>query len=670
MCWKTADHELKSYWQELRIYLQLGVTFAHLATTPVLKVRTIKKGSVVLLRGKDLFAQCKGHFFIDERVMESLNSVGGVAEDAMESKILSVGGEVEEETGIKVTPKGKFQQPSIEEKQPPDNFAHSKPATDLANNMAPKMASKTAFKSGSGNPDLDAVMSELKEAEKKGVCLNVHENDLAVAMKFAQKASEAFKAEEKQKQKGDNGEGSSKSSAKIDAFSVYQQHLGNGGKPLQEITLKKGKKGKKVKDDKSQNADPKENWAKWQRMGGDPRMHQAFSLEGAPYPASGATKWVGPNDLDNYDEGKDDDTIKSAVEESDTSIKMRPEMSEEEKKVALEDVQRGNEVKIRHDEAARGFSEEDDIAFIRTLVAKDGKGPSTAPSISLIASPKKKATDALPAGAPMHKKIETLRAIGSSILSPVVPPSSLNNSAYLNALGSSGVAPPPGLYNFSGTAGTTGSGFQPNSGMASSSVSGFQTQNPSDTNNLASGFQSQHPTLSSYEAMSQTSSPMPHWSNLATTPTIGFYDAMTPSIPHDAMTMGGGGSSLGYIARSTSRSGFQPHSNIGGGGGGGGGTPLRADSPAFHSTAMSMTAGARTIYPPPGFGHLQGGGQGEQQGGISAARARLGMGAARGQGQGGASTSAASGSGGGGQQTFDYNAEIGALSATAKKWFT
>jgi hypothetical protein len=663
MCWDTANGEFDHYWMELRTFLQTGVSFAHLATTPVLRVKSLKKGPVVLLGGRDLFAQYKGHFFFDKRIMDLVSSVGGEDQDVMGGKITSVGGEVEEEADTKVTPKGNFRQPSIQEEQSSNNIAHNKPATNLANSMAPKMASKNAFKSGSGNPDLDAVMSQLKEAEKKkGVSLNVDANDWAFAMKFTQKASEAYKAEEKQK--SGKGEGSSKSTAKIDAFGVYQQHLGSGGKPLKEITLKKDKKDKKAKEDKSK-ADPKENWGKWQRMGGDPRMHKAFSLEGAPYPPSDSTKWAGPNDPDYPDEGKDDDTIKP-VTEPDTSIKMRLEMSEEEKKVALEDVQRGNKIKARHDEAARGFSEADDKAFIIGLVARIGKSPSTDPSISLIASPKKKVTDALPAGAPMHKKIETLRAIGGSILSPVVPPSSLNNSAYLNALGSSGVAPPPDLYNFSGTVGTSGSGFQLNAGMASSSVSGFRIRNPSGTNTPASGFQSQHPTPNPYEAMSQTSSPMPHWSNLTATPTVGFYDSLPPSAPHDGnlMTMGGRRSSLGHIARSASRPGFQPHPDIGGS------TPLRADSPAFQSMGMSMTTGARTIYPPPGFGHLQGDSQGGQQGGIAAARARSGIGAARGQGQSGASTSAASGSGGGGQQTFDYNAEIDALSAAAKKWFS
>jgi hypothetical protein len=73
------------------------------------------------------------------------------------------------------------------------------------------------------------------------------------------------------------------------------------------------------------------------------------------------------------------------------------------------------------------------------------------------------------------------------------------------------------------------------------------------------------------------------------------------------------------------------------------GTPLRADSPAFHSA----TSGNKPTYAPPAYG-LQG--QQQQGGGF---------------GQGGG----ASGSASGGQQQFDYNSNVDALNAAAKKWF-
>jgi hypothetical protein len=109
------------------------------------------------------------------------------------------------------------------------------------------------------------------------------------------------------------------------------------------------------------------------------------------------------------------------------------------------------------------------------------------------------------------------------------------------------------------------------------------------------------------------------------------------------MNMGGRRSSLGHIARTASRSGFQNNT----------GTALRADTPAFNFAPVNL--GVRTTYQPAGYG-VQGGGSARGRSGTE-------------QGQGGASGSASgSGAGDGGQQNMDYNTGDDSLSKAAKKW--
>lgn len=365
--------------------------------------------------------------------------------------------------------------------------------------------------------DVALCMCKLKAI---GNPLDIKEGDLEVGMKIC------------------------KDGAKLDVESIYRAHLEEGGEAMKEIRAE-GEQGK---------GDAGENWGTWQRMGGDSRMTKEFDLSRVPYKSAGSMKWV------ESGADKDDDTIKSAGEEGGAEMEMAPAMSPARLGAALmmmriDKIEIEKKVKASEpvSDAAKGFNEEDDEAFIPNIVR-----PASARF-----DPKQ--VDALRGSVSQHKKVETLRAIGlEKILSPVVLQSSLvNNSPYLKALGSSGIAPPPGLYNnFSAMAGTA--------------ASGLPTQNP-------------------YQAainQSASSSPLTHWSQLETVPTLGFYDTM-PLGGDMGMNMGGQRSSLGHIVRNASRAGV--HSSVGGG------TPLRADSPAFYSTAST----SRTIFSPPGFG-LQG----------------------------------------------------------------
>ncbi len=259
-------------------------------------------------------------FYVAGSVM---SSASGVVEQIASAK---------EMASTKATHNGldeKFRQPDIEEEQPSENFAHQNiTATERAQAMA--QTSKYA------NQGATPCMS-------KGRRLEVSASDLEVGLIFAKQVLDEGKA--KENQMSGNGEGSSKTAENPDVFTTYQKHLGSGGKRLSEIFIKKSTK------DESRKAAPvgqKEDWGKWQRMGGDPRMHKAFSLEGAPYPASGSATWVGPGDTD---EGKDDDTIKSVSEEPHMFIKMRGQMSPEEVDIALEELQRGKEIKSHVDDA-------------------------------------------------------------------------------------------------------------------------------------------------------------------------------------------------------------------------------------------------------------------------------------------------------------------------------
>jgi hypothetical protein len=333
-------------------------------------------------------------------------------------------------------------------------------------------------------------------------------------------------------------------------------------------------------------------------MGGDEKMHKAFPLDHVPFEESEFPVFVGPEDPDYPDSGNDEETVKSLGDEADTSIKMVPYMTPEQLAEAAELAER-KKINPSFPEAAIGFDDEDDKIFIPNI----DKPPSP------VIDPKKEAAlKALRGAAPQHKKVESLRAIGlDKILGPpVVPRSSMHNSPYLNALGSSGVAPPTGTYNsFSSMAGNQSSGFQQ--------------------------AQAAYPNTMSQSSQNQ-------WSNISntiSTPTLGFYDTMSPDIASSNMGMGNMGmsSNLSNIARTSSRNssraGFPQHY---------GSTPLRADSPAFQSTSSTNN----TTYPSHGYGYTQ-------QHGVG--------------GQSGASVS------GSGAKPFDHNANVDALSVAAKKWF-
>ncbi|KAE9376694.1 hypothetical protein N431DRAFT_435935 [Stipitochalara longipes BDJ] len=424
------------------------------------------------------------------------------------------------------------------------------------------------------NDDVRACMGQI---EKIGNHLGIKENEVKFAMNILKTTADIIKAKDKQE---GNVEGPSKSSPLTpDIYEAYCKHITSGGKPLKQVAVKKSTKG-------STKTDLGDNWGKWQRMGGDPRMHKAFNLSSAPYTPTEGMKWVGAEDPDYPDDGKDD-----AGAKADISIKMVPALTPEEilatvMLMEIEKMDNNKKAKVSTivADAAKGFDEEDDDTFIPNLV----RPPSERVELK-----------GLQGTVPKHKNVETLR----KLLSPVARPSSLSNSPYLNALGNSGVAPPPGLYNnFSGMASSPESGFQSHNGSGMASNLGM-TSSSGMANTPSSGLLTQNPYRATMSHQPVSSSPLSHWSQMKTTPTLGFYETMTPGPDSGNMGMhvGGRRSSLGHIARSVSRSGM--HSNVGSG------TPLRADSPAFHSTLGSTAT--RPIFPSPEFGI-----QAMQEGGV------------------------------------------------------
>lgn len=630
----------EEYWAAFRDCIQLGLgTLANLGahSNVLLKVRTVVKGPTDLV--PDLFARNKGHVFIPQWYwafpdihLDDSNKAVSVIE-------LVSGAKEEDGTTKDLTTfaKGNFQKVQSEAEPPTINFAR-----DFPYDMASKPASmKVAVPRMPAQEYVDTAINKIKES---GNPLGIDVADFQFAVAIKEQVLEAEKMKERFK-----GAGSSKEYAKPDVFDIYQKHLGGGGRPLKEIAVKKGEASQKV--------DSKESWAKWQRMGGDPRMHEAFPLDGAPYNNSDFTKWVGPEHADYPDAGKDDETIKSAgVGEADTSIMMVPAMSSEQLDVALEAM----ELEKRHVQAkfpfvskafadAKGFCEDDDEIFIPSIVSPP----------SGIKNSKKAPVNVLRGEAPMHKKIETLRAI----LPQVTPQSpSSGGSAYLNALGSSGVAPPPGLYNSFG-------GATPNipSPMASTPFPVVSNPTPIARN----AFQAQAAAAPSQDArippqnpytannIQPSSPPLNSWTSMAPAPSLGFggfYETATPDAGKDTGRTRSG-SSLSNIVRTASRSGF--HSSVTG-------TPLRADSPAFHSTPTT-----RPIYPLSGLGvgNEQPGGQvrGSSEVGRSGPRAP----ALPGQ-QAGAVPEESLCAGMSGQQSAGLNNDDVVMltaAAAAKKWF-
>lgn len=673
------------YWTALRECLLVGTSFmvrCRDEQRPIFKIKTLRKAPTEPIEGfVDIFAKRSGHIFMTDL----LDSFCPVSLDKFDEAITPIPKSVlqtaraREKEIQKATHKGLGEQfrglLSFKEEQaaadpqrtprPPEK----EPGEKMADEIAAKYPKETAM----------AFMSKIIMAKNAGSRLqpNLSESDLEFGLQLAKEALESEKA--KNNLRG-NGEGSSKMTEKPDVFESYRKHLINGGKPLSDFTIKTSTQ---AEPRMSAPAAPKEDWGKWQRMGGDPRMHKAFSLAGVPYPPSGAA---------DPDEDKDDDTIKPASEKPDTSIRMCGPMSQAEIEYALEMIQREKQIKTSVDESAQEFAEKDDEAFIPTIDSPNkDKGKGKAPAWS-----PKKAIQALQGGQAKNKKVETLRAI----FSPGAKQNSMQSSPYLNALGSSGIAPPPGLYNnmastssspvsglqfgsdmassfqpntgmtnnlafgnqaqdHTGMAGTSSFGFQTSAGMGNTFASGFQPGSGMG-NTFSFGYQSitglpstsvfanwqppQNPYQPAMNQASTASSPLTSWSHLAPIqpPGSGFYDPVYTG-PSNDMNMGGRRSSLGHIARTASRSGFQNTTD----------TALRADTPAFNFAPVNL--GVRTVYQPAGYG-VQGNGS---------ARGRFGTG----QEQGGASGSASGSSAGdGGQQNVDYNTGDDALSKAAKKW--
>jgi hypothetical protein len=556
--WMCDGGEMEQYWDAYWRMMQIGDA-EQCIKKPMLKLRTLRKQEIEVGVGGDEIGaeEIGGHLFV--------TGITGSVYEAREENL----GETTSKANRSVKGKGKVPEEQIDLETTIDNM-------ETVTNKAMAAAAEEQLNKTTGNP------------------LGITESEIEFALKIC---TEVKKEEQK---KGGNGEGSSNDVSTTDALKLYRKHLVSGGKPMKELAMKKG--SGKGNEKKSASTNPKKSWIYFQTMGGDPKMHAAFPLDRVFFEENESKKWVSPDDPDYPDEGNDQDTVKSLGEDAaDTSIKMVPCMSPAQMAEAAELVE-GQKIKPSFPEAAIGFDEEDDAIFCPKV---------DLPPSSLIDPKKAAALKALRGAAPQHKKVETLRAIGlDKILGPpVVPQSSFNNSAYLNALGSSGVAPPAGIYN---------------------SFSSFSTNQPS-------GFQPQN----NYpNTAGQSPSPLRQWSNMSSpmnTPTLGFYDTMTPSGQGNmgmGASMGGMSSNLSNIVRSSSRMGFQSNT----------GTPLRADSPAFHSTASEN----KPTYPPPAYG-LQSQQQQQHGGGF---------------GQGGASGSAT-----GGQQQFDYSANVDVLNAAAKKWF-
>jgi hypothetical protein len=235
-------------------------------------------------------------------------------------------------------------------------------------------------------------------------------------------------------------------------------------------------------------------------------------------------------------------------------------------------------------DAGLGFTEEDDYLFVPAVEAAMEAAMEAVEAVEENRSPRMSQSriNELLGLAPPNPKVETLRAIGNSLLSPAAPPSSLNNSPYLGALG--GVAPPAGMYNNN------------SSSMASTPGSELPIQNPYQAT-MASNSGSGLPIQNPYEAtmgQSASSSSLTSWPQLATTPILNFNDTTAPSAESGMgmNTDGGRRSSLGNIARTHSRSGIQ--SNVGGG------ASLHAESPASHSA--TTPSASRNMFTPPVIG--------------------------------------------------------------------
>ena len=469
---------MEVYWTALRECILVGISFIVLRQDyhrPIFKVKTLPKAPTEPIEGSvDIFAKRNGHVFMTDRdyFLPGSLDINPEVITLFWKSVLKTASTRENEIE-KATHNGlgeKFRLLSFEEEQAAADAQRTSrpPKREKAKKMADSIAAKYPKKAAV------PFMNKITMARNAGIRLqpNASESDLEFGLLLAEQALESEKAKDNLR---GNGEGSSKMTKKPDVFATYQKHLINGGKPLSDFTIKTSAQ---AESRMSAPAAPKEDWGKWQRMGGDPRMHKAFSLEGVPYQPSSAT---------DPDEEKDDDTIKPLNEKPDTSIRMRGPMTSEEAEYALQMNQREKQIKTTVDDIAQGFAENDDEAFIPTIdnpnKDKDedkGKGKGKAPAMS----PKKKASKALQGGQAKNKKVETLRAI----FSPGVKQNSMQSSAYLNALGSSGIAPPPGLYNnMASTSNSPVSGFQFGSGMTSS----FQP-NTGMTNNPASGDQAQN----------------------------------------------------------------------------------------------------------------------------------------------------------------------------------
>jgi hypothetical protein len=553
--------EISTYWDELRSAVLLGGrNDSREYRKPFIKVFTTRKGDAERIDGKDLFERYKGHVFYNKAV-HSLRSAMNPIQAA---------------TDFNLTPKANFGNPMINRDRsglslsPADSLSHSasivhNPAfvhrnsfdytMDVMHVAVPKMSPLKSV-----NNDVNEIMGKLNAV---GNPLNLREAEIELGLKIANVAKQNMNVGE---QYGKGG------GLTQNVTQLYQEHLSRGGKLVKSlaVSVDKGKQYTKRKVPSS------ENWGKYQRMGGEPRMHKAFDLSSAPFEPATSKRWVGPEDPDYPDAGKNDDTVNSVVEEPDTSIKMVPQMTCEEMNMAiglseyeiLHRDQKANDM-ISRMEAGVGFTEEDDYLFIPLIEAVD-MNPF------LLQDPNiQKRVEAVRGSVLQHKKVETLRAIGNSLLLPAAPPSSSNNSLYLGALG--GVAPPAGMYSNSVSI------------MASTPGSGLPIQTPYKA------------TMGQFAPFS----PFINWSQMATTPTLGFYDNMTPSADSGmGMNIGGGRrSSLGQIARTHSRSDTQ--SNIGGG------TSLRADSPAFRSTVTPSDS--RNMFSTPVTGR---GLQGQQHGGV------------------------------------------------------
>jgi hypothetical protein len=691
---------MEVYWTALRECLLVRTSFMVLCSDgqrPIFRIKTLRKAPTEPIEGiVDIFAKRGGHIFMTDLLdCFSSGSLDKFHEGVtpIPKSVLKIARTREKEI-LKATHKGLGEQfrglLSFKEEQAaadPERTPRP-PKREPGEKMADKIAAK--YPKEADMP----FMRKLIMAKNAGIRLqpNPSESDLEFGLLLAKEALESEKA--KNTLRG-NGEGSSKMTEKPDVFESYRKHLINGGKPLSDFTIKTSTQ---AESRMSAPAAPKEDWGKWQRMGGDPRMHKAFSLACVPCP---------PSSAEDSGEDKDDDTIKPASEKPDTSIRMRGPMSPAEVEYALEMIQREKQIKTSVDESAQGFAEKDDEAFIPTIdnPNKD-KGKGKAPAWS----PEKKASAAVQGGQAKNKKVETLRAI----FSPGAKQNAMQNSPYLNALGSSGIAPPPGLYNnmastssspvssfqsgsgisssfqpntgmtnnmafgnqaqdHSGMAGTSNFGFQTGAGIGNTFASGFQTSSGMGSpaasgfqpgsgmgNTFNFGYQSntglpstslfanwqppQNPYQPAMNQASTASSPLTSWSHLAPIqpPGSGFYDPVYTGLSND-MTMGGRRSSLGHIARTASRSGFQ--NTIG--------TALRADIPAVNFAPVNL--GVRTTYQPAGYG-VQGNGSARGRSGTE-------------QRHGGASGNASgSGTGDGGQQDIGYNASGNSPSKAAKKW--